>query len=374
MNKKSILLMFHCKQDTGYAIEKLESVFQRAALKAGYAAENILFSYPEVTKPDHRTLRLPYQSPQTLNDLKAIIRQHSVETIIAFDLPFPSPIARTARSEGVSNLIAYWGASMSNLNKGLKLLVKKAEYTLKKSGTANMYVFESKAMQLTATHGRGIPAKRTCVVPLGVDLDIYTPSQHKAYAKKALDLPENRKIIFYSGHMEERKGVRTIIKAALHLAERNAISDLHFVLCGNRGNEADTYLEDLKESTAKNHVTFAGYRKDIAELMRSSHLGVIASTGWDSFTRSSVEMLSSGLPLIVSNLGGLAETTIHDRTGWLIEPGDFEALSEYIRRIIDDVKMYESFSTAARTHAIQTFSEERQISKLSELIKMDNNE
>lgn len=110
--------------------------------------------------------------------------------------------------------------------------------------------------------------------------------------------------------MEERKGVRVIMQAALQLAAEGKISNIHFVICGNKHNEADAYLAMLENSPAKLHATFAGYRNDIAELMRSSSVGVIASTGWNSFTMPSVEMMAIDLFLMPSSDEGLGMTLI----------------------------------------------------------------
>jgi glycosyltransferase involved in cell wall biosynthesis len=169
--------------------------------------------------------------------------------------------------------------------------------------------------------------------------------------------------------MEERKGVRTIINAAIELTKRNQISHLHFVLCGNKNDEAQTYLEMLANTETNEHVTFAGYRTDVAELMRSSYIGVIASTGWDSFTMSSVEMMASGLPMIVSNLQGLSETIEHEKNGYLIEPGNAEALAEKINALSMDEDTAKRFSNSSRKRAEVLFSLATQIEKIAGIIK-----
>ena len=61
--------------------------------------------------------------------------------------------------------------------------------------------------------------------------------------------------------------------------------------------------------------------------MSSSTLGVIALTGWDSFTLSSVEMAPCGFPLVVSRLQGLIETADDGGTGYLFDMDDHNALA-----------------------------------------------
>lgn len=368
MNKNhGILLMFHCSQHTGYAIQSLEKVFYSAARKAGFQDSQIYWSYAGVTDSSPNMIDSSYQ----LTDSKYLIefiQSNSIKYVIAFDLGYPAPVLKALRKAGVKKIISYWGASMSSLNSGIKLLFKKAEYHLRRY-KPDVFVFESKAMQETATHGRGIPKQKTSVVYLGIDTAIFSPADIECtYAHQTLNIPIDRKLVFYSGHMEPRKGVHVIVNAAKKLATEGKIDSVHFILCGNKNNEADIFLDMLANSEAANHVTFAGYRNDIPDLMRSCHLGVIASTGWDSFTLSSIEMMASGLPLLVSNLQGLSETIIHGKNGFLFEPNNSDELAELIHYLFNDEDKRSQLSRASRSRAVQNFDVKKQINALSKLI------
>src|SRR5690606_30665190 len=121
------------------------------------------------------------------------------------------------------------------------------------------------------------------------------------YIYDAFGIPRHRRIFFYSGHMEPRKGVHIIMRAARRLAEQRPQDDWHIVLLGNQAGEEERLLRELGDGAARDRVTFGGYRDDIERLHRGCHAGIIASTGWDSLTMSAIEMQASGLPLIVSN-------------------------------------------------------------------------
>jgi glycosyltransferase involved in cell wall biosynthesis len=374
VNNASILIMLHCEQNTGYAIETLESVFNESAIKAGYSQNSIYWSYPKVSNGGKNIIECSYNNEQDYCTLNKYIKEHNITQVLAFDLPYPADILPALYAAGIENIVSYWGASISSLNTGLKLAYKKLEWFFRKY-KPHYFIFESQAMQLTATQGRGIPKSRTRVITLGVDTEKFFPEYLSCYyAHKILNIATDRKIIFYSGHMEERKGVKVIIQAAVELVDKHQNNHIHFVLCGNKNNEADAYRDMLEGTRAKEHVTFAGYRTDVAELMRSSSIGVIASTGWDSFTLSSVEMMSSGLPLIVSNLQGLAETIEHNINGFHIEPGDFKTLAKYIMALIADDKMASQFSKASRSRAESHFSRALQTDLIADTIRDNKNE
>jgi len=370
VKKKSILIMIHCAENTGYAIASLEHVFLSAAKQAGFADENIFVSYKTtVTKNDLHIIECDYLDKKSCRALVAHIKNNNIGTVLAFDLGFPCPVIPALKDAGVKRIISYWGASMSSINSGLKLSIKKLECFLTKN-KPDMFVFESEAMRRTATHGRGIAEAATDIIYLGVDTEKFYPNYEKeSYTHDKLNISTAQKIIFYSGHMEERKGVRVIVQAAIHLVDELKIENVHFVICGNKINEADAYEKLLENKNARDHVTFAGYRSDIPELMRGSDIGVIASTGWDSFTMSSIEMMASGLPLIVSNLQGLSETIEHEKNGFLITPGDYQELSHKINILVSQPELARQFSLASRLRAQTLFSINKQIECFSTLIK-----
>ena len=363
-----LLIMLHCEQFTGYAIGVLENIFYEAAKRSGYKDEEIFWSYKSVADNsagniiacDYRC----FDENHFLNYLQA----RNITQVIAFDLNYPAKVLDVLKQAKVNRIISYWGAGISSINSGIKLALKRFEWLLRRN-KPDCFIFESEAMRETGTLGRGIPYGKTFVLPLGVDTEEYRPDYGKNYyAHDLLGIPRGRKIIFYSGHMEERKGVRVIVHAAIELVDRIKNTGIHFVLCGNKGNESLIYEALLENTEAVGYVTFAGYRNDIADLMRSSSVGVIASTGWDSFTMSSVEMMASGLPLIVSNLQGLAETTVNGVTGFHIEPGDYQALAERINYLCSSPQKAMEFSTAARLRAVELFSKEQQINGLAEIL------
>ncbi len=369
MNKKSILIMIHCAENTGYAIASLEYVFLAAAKQAGFSDEQIFWSYQTtITKNDPNIIECDYRDKKSHDTLAKLIENNNIVIALAFDLGFPCPVIATLKRAGIKRIISYWGASMSSINSGLKLKIKKIECLLT-TNKPDIFIFESESMRNTATHGRGVKESATDIIYLGVDTHKFFPNyDQESYTRNAFNIPVNRKIVFYSGHMEERKGVRVIMQAAIHLVDGLNFSDVHFVICGNKNNEADSYEKLLENKQARDHVTFAGYRSDIPELMRGSHVGVIASTGWDSFTMSSIEMMASGLPLIVSNLQGLSETLEHGKNGFLIPPGDHQDLAQKISTLVSQSEQANAFSLASRSRAEKLFSIDNQIDKFSVLI------
>ena len=109
-------------------------------------------------------------------------------------------------------------------------------------------------------------------------------------------------------------------------------------------------LEKLKrliqEKNLENKVTFINClsHESVFELLKVSHLylysGIIDQTGRrETQGLANLEAMSTGIPIIASNLGGVTDYVIDAETGFLCEPGNIEQFAKKIDWII---KNYDS--------------------------------
>ena len=376
---KSILVLFHCGSNTGYAIGPLEKTFfDMARVLCDGDVTRIHFAYPSMANGPSPTLPADFKQytviksrsrdPEHCRNAERYIRDHDIDTVFGFDQPVVLPIYRYFRAAGVRKFISYWGAPMSSMNNWAVRVVKRMGVILRRNGPDH-YIFESRGMAEFAIKGRGIPASRVSVIPLGVDCDRYRPDQNDAqYPYERLGIPKQRRIFFYSGHMEPRKGVAVIMRAANHLSESRSEDDWHMLLCGNKGDESSQYERMLTDRAAA-HVTFAGYRSDLEVLYRGCYAALIMSTGWDSFPRSSLEVQASGLPLLVSDLRGIRESVDDGVTGLILKAGDAQALANAMSRLLDDRDWRDQLSGQARSRVEAEFTIEKQLLRLTDAVK-----
>ncbi|WP_203300634.1 glycosyltransferase [Marinobacter sediminum] len=248
---------------------------------------------------------------------------------------------------------------MSSPNSGVKLLLKKLEVSFRKHGPDH-FIFQSEGMRNTAVTGRGIPKSRTSVVKTGIDTEQFAPDPNKRfYAHDSFDIPRDRRIIVFSGHMERRKGVHVILQAASSLIHRIKRRDVHFLILGNRAGELESFSEYLNDDAVSAHVTFGGYRSDVADLLKSCSIGMIASTEWDSFPMSSLEMASSALPLLVSDLPGLNEA-VTPLTGMKFPVGDHEAAADAVDKFLSAPHKLLEYGQNGRQRVLKEYCQESQ--------------
>jgi glycosyltransferase involved in cell wall biosynthesis len=375
---KSILILLHCESNTGYAIAPLEATFYKMSLNlCDQDRARIHFGYPSMQRGPTTTLPAEFNqyliadshssSPKDAQRVETYLRRHDIDTIFGFDQGVNRPLYKAFRRGGVRHFISYWGAPMSSINNPLRRSLKRLEVALSRRGPDH-YIFESRGMQETAVLGRGIPTARTSVVYLGIDSTRFRPDAADAgQVFERLSVPAGRRIFFYAGHMEPRKGVAVIMHAANRLAERRAQDDWHVLLFGNKGDEHLPHSALLTDK-ARGHVQFGGYRSDLDVLQRGCYAAIIASTGWDSFPRSGMEMQASGLPLLVSDLRGLRESIEDSVSGLLFPTGDSDALANAMERLLDDRALHDRLAAQARARIEKGFTAEVQLERLTQVV------
>ena len=353
----SSLFLLQFGSNAGYAIGPLETLFYEAGVEIGGGdPTRVHFGYRNLDRGHPRSLPQDFgnvlafdfsdTTPRNLDNLAAYVRTNDIRLVVIFDIQPVHPLFRALRRAGVATILSYWGAPISSLMPAWKLALKRLQVATSRSKLDGL-IFESRAMADLAVHGRGVPQHTIDIVPLGVDIARFCP-ERSDYAHRTLAIPMDRRIVVYAGHFEARKGVHTLVEAAIELLSRRRRSDVCFLLCGNTGDESQEYERMYAGLGVDEWIRFGGYRHDMPQLYRGCFCGVIASTGWDSFPRTSVEMAAAGLPVVASRLQGLPEAVLDRRTGLLFEPGNAQALADCLETLLDRPELAAEYGQRGR--------------------------
>ena len=379
-NKSPILVFFHCNSNTGYAIGRHEYTFSQAALNLAGSYDRVHFAYPSLEEGRSESVPTEIENiirfdptsedAEHLRFIEEYIIDNNIRVALGFDQPVHRKAYRNMRRAGVEWFVSYWGAPMSQLNSGAILLLKRLD-VLRRLHRPNLFIFQSEGMRRTGYQGRGIPKSQTRLVHTGIDTDQFSPDiKDRSYAHKLFDIPKDRKIIYYSGHINSRKGVDTLLRAFCELINQTGRSDVHLLLVGNKFGEEGAFNAIFHETDAEQYITFGGYRDDLPKIIPCCYFGVLATNDWDSFPVSTIEIASCGLPLIVSNLLGVNETAIDGETGLHFDPGNHADLTLKMALLLDRPDERDRMGMNARNRVIQNHQRRQQIESLTQCLAM----
>ena len=158
--------------------------------------------------------------------------------------------------------------------------------------------------------------------------------------KEELGIPKDKILLLSSGELIKRKNHETILRA---LAQLKDMENIHYLLCGH--GVLDNYLKNLAKELGISHmVTFAGYREDIMDLLKTADLFLFPSYQ-EGLPMSLLEAMANGLPVICSDIRGsqdlMGEVLSQTDTQKICSGGimikkadDVSAYSEAIRHLL----------------------------------------
>ncbi len=159
-----------------------------------------------------------------------------------------------------------------------------------------------------------------------------------------LRLSNSAVVVICVAVMRQKKGHVFLIDTMLPLFEK--YPDLHLVLVGAGSPTYEQVVAFIKEKKVASRVHLMGYRKDVPNLLAGSDIFALATEQEASGTVY-VEAQMSGLPVIGTDVGGVAEMFKDGETGILVPGKDREALGNALERLIADPALRQKMSAAA---------------------------
>lgn len=169
------------------------------------------------------------------------------------------------------------------------------------------------------------------VVPNVVDTELFRPgSRHRSDDKKRLLLV---------ALLSPKKGVPYLLEALSQLSEVRSDFVLDVVGDGPSREEYEKLSTDLGIDRL---VNFHGLKskQEVAEFMGEADLFVLPSV-FETFGVVLIEALSSGLPVVATDIGGPDEI-VNEEVGELVPPRDSDSLASAIERVLNNLDEYRS--------------------------------
>lgn len=181
--------------------------------------------------------------------------------------------------------------------------------------------------------------QNTVAVPNAVDLREFDGLGDKAVLRAQLDIPANKKIAMYVGHLYTWKGIDVVIGAAEKLASNQ---DVVFMIIGGTDADIAKYrkiivtkgLSNVVILGHKNHSEVPSYLA-AADMLLLPNIPSSAESERYTSPIKMFEYMASGVPVIASDMSSMREV-LNENNAILVPAGDERALADAITSIASD--------------------------------------
>jgi glycosyltransferase involved in cell wall biosynthesis len=191
---------------------------------------------------------------------------------------------------------------------------------------------------------RGFAPEKLKILPRGLDTDLFAPNRRDLSFWPGSSVNGKEVRLLYVGRISKEKDLDVLATAFKKIRKEGTPVKLFFVGDG-------PYAEAL--AAALPEAVFLGYLtgEKLAKAYASADVFVFPSTT-DTFGNVILEAQASGLPVIVSDLGGPKELVEDGTTGFVTKAHDPDDFAQAINRITSDSKLRAQMGREARQRVI----------------------
>lgn len=202
-----------------------------------------------------------------------------------------------------------------------------------------------------------IPEHKIHVMHPGIDL--------KKWPLREPKQPDERfKILFVGGDLM-RKGADTLIDAF-----ETYLSDTCELHIATQAAYLPPAIRQRVEALphAHLHLDYTTGSDPLRALFREADVFAMP-TNKDAAPFVALESMATGLPIVISPIGGIPEIVMNGEAGLLVPPKDPAALAAAIKRLRDSPELREKFTRQGRAHVEENYDANRNTEKLLDLMK-----
>lgn len=237
----------------------------------------------------------------------------------------------------------------------LRLAMAAAEWLAARLSTAIICVSDYDR-QIALRMGIGTP-ERLVVVHNGVD-----PAPWLGNGQGAPDPPDGQRpsTAVMVGRLTIQKDPAALLEA-WHRVDRS-----HRLIMVGDGPLLTDLKTQIQRDGLADRVLLLDPTSDIPSLLRTADVFVQCSR-WEGLPLAIIEAMMSGLPVVGTRVGGVAEVVGDGETGLLVPRQDPEALSSALNRLLHDPGLRGRMGEAGRRRALERFTEARMLAATAEV-------
>ena len=176
-----------------------------------------------------------------------------------------------------------------------------------------------------------VPRERIRVIPNGLVLDKFTvKNSNRMEFRQQLGITERDFLWLAVGRLEEQKDYSNLLQAFKIIIQDGREAQLRVAGQG-------PLLENLQRQSINlgiyDRVVFLGLRRDIPSLLDAAD-GFVLSSAWEGLPNAVMEAMAAAKPVVATCVGGVPELVQEGVNGYIVPPGDSEALTTAMEKMM----------------------------------------
>jgi glycosyltransferase involved in cell wall biosynthesis len=226
------------------------------------------------------------------------------------------------------------------------------------------YIAVSHANKRYLEEDKNLSKEKITVIHNGSDLRRFRPEQSPPSGlKRSLGFGTDDPVLMLVGRLEPQKGHRILLQAMPDV--RREFSSVRLVCVGTGSLENDL-MRFVGELGIESAVRFVGFQADVAEWFKLADITVLPSF-YEGLPLVAIESLAAAKPVVATAVDGSGEVVVDGETGLTVPPGDPQALSAAICRLLRDVELRKRLGRQGREWVCKHFDEREQIKQTQDL-------
>ncbi len=191
------------------------------------------------------------------------------------------------------------------------------------------------------------------VIYNGVDLPVFDEEKRKPVSSEFAKFVDGKRVVSIAANLRPVKNFPLFIDAAARVAQK--FDDVVFAIMGH-GVLQEELVQQVARCGIRERTMFLGSVPHVAPYVARSHVACLSSHS-EGFSNAVVEYMACNVPVVVTDVGGLAEAIHEGETGYAVPAGDVEAFANRIEQILGmDASARRAMGDAGRRRVEERFT------------------
>ncbi len=220
-----------------------------------------------------------------------------------------------------------------------------------------------------------IPDDSIKVIYNGVDTDCFSPENRALNLQKIreeLNIPVNTPLIINVANLLPVKNHAALLRALSLLHSELPVGQRPYLLLCGEGPEKENIVRYAGELGILSFIRMTGWVDEIERYLAASDIFCLSSKS-EGFPNAIIEAMATGIPCVVTDVGGNREGVIDGENGYVVPNDDGEAISARLLELIANPEKARRMGNSGREIAQERFSLERMISDTIRLYENGTN-